>query len=102
MSGIATNLARGACSAQCLRSVIGAEGGSSPLGQPGSYLAPPRNPRAVLDRVVAEQCRGLGPHQLADPGEHQPDLLLCARIGPPLDGVPPSPHIPRPPPAPPH
>src|SRR5260370_36466268 len=93
MSGIATNLARGACSAQCLRSVIGAEGGSSPLGQPGSYLAPPRNPRAVLDRVVAEQCRGLGPHQLADPGEPQPDLLLGARNGPRPDDVPQSPDI---------
>src|ERR1700737_354167 len=61
-----------------------------------SYLAPPRNPRAILDRVVAEQGRGLGPHQLGDLAEHQPDLLLGARVGPRLDGVPQRPDVRRP------
>src|SRR6266568_3997705 len=61
-----------------------------------SYLAPLRYPRAVGDRVVAEQGRGLGPDQLADLAEHQPDLLLCAWIGARLDGVPQRPDVRRP------
>src|SRR5260370_33102568 len=68
----------------------------SGMRQTLSYLAPPRNPGAIVDRVVAEQGRGLGPHQLADLAEHQPDLLLGAGIGPRLDGVPQRPDVRRP------
>src|ERR1051325_10874446 len=53
-----------------------------------SHLAPARNPGAALHRVVAEQGRRLGPHEVADHAEHQPDLLLRPAVGARLDRVP--------------
>src|ERR1700733_2340494 len=61
-----------------------------------SYLAPLRYPGTVGHRVVPEQRRRLGPHQLSDLAEHQADLLLGAGVGPRLDRVPQGPDVRRP------
>src|ERR1035441_10352792 len=60
----------------------------SGMGEAVSHLAPPRDPRAITDRVVIEQRRRLGSHELADLAEYQPDLLFSAGVGARLDGVP--------------
>src|SRR6476620_5438343 len=61
-----------------------------------SHLAPARNPGPVLHREVPEQGRRLGPHDVADHAEHQPDLLLGPAVGTRLDGVPQGPDVGRP------
>src|SRR5438132_1013810 len=59
----------------------------SPPG-PSLHLAPARDPGAVGHRIVPEQGRRLGPHELADLAEYQADLLFGPLVGPRLDGVP--------------